>query len=94
MITEAREPFDRKIALSVIVTLLIAAIGSSYQFYYLEERTEYEQAIQAYAVKHQGAALDPFKLRHLATLALDHYGPTELHRLEEDYRILFEETRS
>lgn len=80
----------RKIALTAIITVFITVIGVAYQFYYLEERSEYEAAIRDYAIKARGHAPDDRKLSHLAVLALDRYGLTEVHRMEEDYRVLFE----
>lgn len=81
---------QRKIGLTVIFTLLIAGLGIAYQFYYLEERSEYEMAITRYALQSQGRKLSPKELRHLVTLALDRYGPAEFYRVEKDYEALFE----
>ena len=88
--TETAYSTRRKIALTAIITIFIVTIGCAYQYYYLEERTEYEHAIQLYAVKAHGQKLDAKKLRRLAVIALDRYGPTEVWRIEGDYDVLFE----
>jgi len=82
---------ERKIALTAIITFFVLVLGTAYQYYYLEERTEYEHAIQLYSLKFHDHKLKPKKLRHLAILAIDRYGLTEAHRIEEDYRVLLEE---
>ena len=77
---------SRKIALTCAFLLFIIALGSAYQYYYLEERTEYERAITMHYQKLYNKAPDPEKLRHLTTLALARYGPTEI-----DYQTLLKE---
>lgn len=81
----------RKIGLTAIFTLLIVGLGVAYQFYYLEERSEYEMAITRHALQSQGRKLSPRELRHLVTLALDRYGSAEFYRVEKDYEELFED---
>jgi len=83
--------FRRKLALTTILLILFTALGTSYQYYYLEERAEFERSIQSYYIKHHGTALDENKLRHLAILALDRFGPTELIRNDDDYQKLLKD---
>jgi hypothetical protein len=83
--------YTRKLSLTLIVTLLLAMLGAAFQFYYIEEQGEYERAIAAIYFKRHGYSLEPVKARHLATLALDRYGPTEFYRNEQDYEALFGE---
>lgn len=80
----------RKTVLSVLITGLIAAVGAGYQYFYLEERGEYEEAIHRHYVAVFGKEPGETELRHLSTLALDRYGPTQFYRNEEDYARLFE----
>lgn len=83
-------PFaNRKVALTIFVTILIITLGIFYQYYYLEERREYEQAIGRYYFKLYGKGLDARELRRLSTIALSRYGPTEIYRTDEDYKKLF-----
>jgi hypothetical protein len=86
--------FHRKIALTAAFGLLIAAMGGAYQFFYLEERGEYEEAIRAQYRKSFGEEPDDAELRHLSSVAMDRYGPTEYYRTEEDYKKLFEHAAS
>ena len=84
-------PLKRKIALTFVVTALVAVLGTAYQYYYLEERGEYEEAIRQHYLDLYGQEPDPEKLHRLTTVALDRYGPTEFYRNEMDYQKLFSE---
>ena len=84
-------PIKRKVALTFVVTALIAFLGTAYQYYYLEERGEYERAIRQHYFNLYGQEPDYDKLHRLTTVALDRYGPTEFYRNEMDYQKLFSE---
>lgn len=81
----------RKLSLTGVIIAFVVSLGAAYQYYYLEERVEYERAIAIYYKKHTGNDLDPDKLRHFTTLALDRYGPTEIYRKDSDYERLLDE---
>lgn len=82
----------RKWILSLIVLLWVGMTGAAYQYYYLEERGEYEEKIKESYIEFFGREPSKYELRHLAILALDRYGPTEFYRNEEDYQRLFQES--
>lgn len=84
-------PRSRKIALSVVTGLLLAVLGNAYQYYYLEEKGEYERAIRRVYFETYGKEPNRRSVRNFVVLALDRYGPTEFYRIEEDYHKLFAE---